>query len=441
MSPLLLKLAARSLRRNWRHSLGAALAIAVGFTAIALFDGYLTDMAEMFGTMVEERFMLGTLIVEGRGASEQYAGLRSDERGIFLGGPEQAFVEEHLRAHAAEVVTRYRSLFVNGVVTNGRASTPFAGWGYEPAEAAAIRRRFAWDAWVGRPLHEVGEDSVQLARGLAGLLDCAATSRQPAYGPDGLPISEVRPFECRRPRVQLMASTNAGQVNAVSASVVGFTEAGRKELDQQMVFVPLALAQRLADTRDVSMYTILLRDPAKADGFARELVAAAAARGLAIDAMPWQASYFGETYRQGMLFLWTFRSLVAAVVVAIAGAAVFSTMAKAVNERTREIGTLRSLGFLRRQITQIFALEAVVLSVAACAAGVLVTLAITLLVDRAGLTYNPGTMASPIPLGVAIHPASYLQVAAFLVAISVFAAWRPARRAARARIPDALAWA
>jgi ABC-type lipoprotein release transport system permease subunit len=49
--------------------------------------------------------------------------------------------------------------------------------------------------------------------------------------------------------------------------------------------------------------------------------------------------------------------------------------------------------------------------------------------------------SNPIPLGVAIDPGSYLEVAAFLVAVAVFAAWLPARRAARRRIPDALAYA
>ena len=208
-----------------------------------------------------------------------------------------------------------------------------------------------------------------------------------------------------------------------------------------MTYLPLALAQRLANTRDVTMYTILLRDPARAERFSRDLSAAAAARGLAIDAMPWQASYYGETFRQGMAFLRAFRGLMAMVVVAIAGAAVFSSMVKTVNERTREIGTLRSLGFLRRQVTRLFALEAAVLSAVACAAGLLVTLGVSALLNRAGLTYRPGIMATPIPLGLAVDFVSYLQVAALLVAIAVFAAWRPARRAARTRIPDALAYA
>jgi putative ABC transport system permease protein len=439
MAPILVVIASRSVRKNWRHSVGSVLAVAVGFTAIALFDGYLSDFEAMLGSMMEERFMMGTLLVEGTGASAALSKNRAEA--VYLHEPEQEFLEEYLSAHADEVTVRVRSLFVGGVATSGRASTPFAGWGYDPAEGAAVRRRFAWDTWNGRPLHEAADDSVLLGRGLAALLECAPTSQESPYAPDGLPIAKERPFQCRRPRIQLMGSTASGQVNAVEATVAGLLDAGRTEMDTQYVAMPLAMAQRFHNARDVSMYNVLLRDPLKADRFARDLRAAARARGFAIDAMPWQSSYFGEMYRQAMTFFRVFRGLMAIVVLAIAGTAVFSTMVKAVNERTREIGTLRSLGFVRGHVTRLFALEAALLSVGACGVGLLLTLAVTAAVNGAGVTYNPGTMANPIPLGVAADPVSYLRIAAFLVAVAVFAAWLPARRAARRKIPDALAYA
>jgi putative ABC transport system permease protein len=439
VSSVLLRIATRSVARNWRHSVGAALAVAVGFSAITLFDGYLTDFERTLTGVVAERFMMGTLVVEGTGASAAMA--RQRDTMVYLGGPEQDFVDDYLRARGEEVVARVRSLFVGGIVSNGRASTPFVGWGYDPEEGAALRGRFAWDAWTGRPLHRTDGDAVLLARGLAALLECAPTTAEPPFGPDGLPVAKERPFECRRPRVQLIGSTATGQVNAVESEVAGTMDGGRKEMDVLMIAMPLALAQRFRNTGEVTQYNVLLRDPASAARFARDLAAAAAARGLAIDAMPWQAGYFGEQYRQGMGIIRTFRGLMAVVVAAIAGMAVFSTMVKAVTERTREIGTLRSLGFVRRQVTLLFALEAALLSAVACGVGLLLTLAVTALVNGAGVTYTGGVLASPIPLGVAVDPGDYLRVASALVAVAVLAAWLPARRAARMRIPDALAWA
>jgi len=436
-SPLL-RIAFRSVRKNWRHSMGAGLAVAVGFAAITLFAGYLSDFEATVRHVTEERMMLGTVVVEGTGASAALSG--AAER-IYLGGAEQSFIDDYLRGRGGEVAVRVRSLFVGGIASNGRASTPFLGWGYDPQEGAALRQRFAWDAWSGRPLHEAGGDSVLLANALAALLECAPRGDASPFGPDGLLIAGERPFECRNPRVQLIGSTGTGQVNAVEPRVAGFFDGGRKELDAQMIMMPLALAQRFRNAPDVSIYSVLLREPSRAEEFARALTAAARARGLAIDAMPWEASYYGVQFRQGMGLLRAFRSLLTLVVVALAGMAVFSTMVKAVSERTREIGTLRSLGFVRGQVTRLFILEASFLSASACGVGLLLTLAGAALVGGAGITYTGGLMSTPLPLGVALDPATWLTVALFLVGIAVFAAWLPARRAARSRIPDALAYA
>jgi putative ABC transport system permease protein len=117
---------------------------------------------------------------------------------------------------------------------------------------------------------------------------------------------------------------------------------------------------------------------------------------------------------------------------------VLTTMAKAVAERTREIGTLRSLGFLRRQIVALFALEAAVLAAIASAIGLAIAVGVTLLVNAAGVTYDAGLLAQPFPLHLELVPRTYAGTALFLAAVAAVAAVVPARRAARARIPDAL---
>jgi putative ABC transport system permease protein len=435
----LLRIAARNVLKNWRHAVGSTLAVAVGFLAIALFNGYLAHFVREVGGMMEERFMMGSLLVEGPGASEAITQVKPDP--VLLGQREQEFLDGYLRDHAGEVAAHVRVLFLWGYASTGRASTQFAGWGYDPEGAAAVRRRFAWDAFYGRPLQLAGPDSVQLGRGLGALLDCVPATGEGTTDAKGVIVPRDRPFSCRRPRVQLMSSTKSGQVNVVQPEVVGLVDAGRQQMDVKFLAMPLALAQRLRNTRDVSMYAVLLRDPPAAARFSRDLVAAGRARGIALDAMPWKAHYLGQPFREGMQLLGAFRGLMALVVVALAGMAVFTTMAKAVSERTREIGTLRSLGFLRRHVIGLFALEAALLSAGACAVGLAASLAVTAAVNGAGITYRAGLMSEPIPLGISLDPGSWLFAAAFLVGVAVAAAYLPARRAARARIPDSLAYA
>ncbi|HSN14834.1 MAG TPA: hypothetical protein VLT61_09400, partial [Anaeromyxobacteraceae bacterium] len=224
MPSLLLRIAARNVRRNWRHSLGSLLAIAVGFVAIALFDGYLGFFRREVGDMLAERFMLGDLLVEARGSSE--AVTESKPQAPQLGEREQAFLDEYLRDRAREVRGRVRTLYFWGYASAGRASTQVAGWGYDPEEGAKVRKRFAWDALAGLPLQKVGPDSIQLGRSLGELLDCVPAGDRPVHGRDGLVLPEERPFACKRPRLQVMSTTASGQVNAIEPAVVGLVDAG-----------------------------------------------------------------------------------------------------------------------------------------------------------------------------------------------------------------------
>ena len=146
----------------------------------------------------------------------------------------------------------------------------------------------------------------------------------------------------------------------------------------------------------------------------------------------------GVEARRGTQTLAFFRALVAVVVVVIAAMSVLTTMAKAVSERTREIGTLRSLGFLRRHVVALFALEAALLAAVASAIGFVVTVAATAAANGSGITYKMGLLAQPVRLGVRYLPLTWLGAAAFLSLAGALAAVVPARRAVKARIPDAL---
>jgi putative ABC transport system permease protein len=438
MAPATLRIAARSARRNLRHSVGSVLAIAAGFLAIALFEGYLSYLYDDWMDHLLDRFMVGEVLVERTGLADALEHGEPTGSLPSLGAEEQAFVEEFLASRRAEVRARTRIRYVWGFASTGKASTQFVGLAHDVEDGARLRGRFAWDALAGRPLQRAGPDAVVLGRGLGTLLECEPASGAPAATPDGYPIEEERPFACRRPRVQLVSATTTGQLNAVEADVVGIVDGGVRDQDLKYLAMPMPLAQRLGNTGEVSYYSVALNDPSAARAFARDLDAAARARGVDVRCTRYWDHYMSEEGRRGRALLFGFRNLVGLLVVVIAAMTVLTTMAKAVAERTREIGTLRSLGFLRRQVVALFALEAGILAAIASAIGLAVTVAVTALVNAAGVTYDAGLMAQPFPLRLELVPGTWAWAAVFLAAVAAVAAAIPARRAARARIPDAL---
>lgn len=415
------RMARRNVRRNWRHSTAAILSIATGFVAIALFEGYLDDLAARHMREFARRAMYGDVLVQRRGASS--ADARERPFDYLLQAREQAFVDDHLAAHAAQVQTRVRFLELSGVATAGDVDAMFLGLGYDVREGAALRGGDTRDLVAGKPLEQATPEAVLLARGLARQLDCRFADRS---------------LRCPNARVQLVVTTQAGQLNAAQPQIAGIEAVMLQELDDALLYLPLTAAQGLLDTTAVSRYAIKLSEGADAERFAAALSAAAGRRGLAIEAMPWRAHDSARMLNEGLELLGAFRSFVLLIVIAVAGSSVAITMVKLVGERVREIGTLRALGFRRRHVLVIFALESLLLGLLALGVGFAATLLLTFGINLAHVQYKAGLLAESIPLTIAYALPAYAWAGAQLLGIVLMAALWPARRAARLGIAGAL---
>ncbi|MGH7729690.1 MAG: ABC transporter permease [Candidatus Eiseniibacteriota bacterium] len=118
---------------------------------------------------------------------------------------------------------------------------------------------------------------------------------------------------------------------------------------------------------------------------------------------------------------------IAAISLAVAGIGIMNVMLVSVSERTGEVGLLKALGAKRRQILDVFLVEAVMLSTAGAAAGVAV--GVMLILVAAGIwTF--------IPLKPSVGWIALVIVLA--VAAGVSFGLMPARRAARLDAADAL---
>jgi putative ABC transport system permease protein len=239
--------------------------------------------------------------------------------------------------------------------------------------------------------------------------------------------------------VQVTTMTEGGRVNAQSFEVAGIIDAGVKEMDSDLAHLSLAAGQQLLNTRKITRMSVLLRAGRDPYAFARSFNAAVESRFAHLRAVPVREHPFGELQRRSEQLLSVFRSFVVIIVVTIAGMSVLMTTMRATAERTREIGTLRAVGYRRRHIVALFTGEAALLAVAATAVGAGATLVLTALVNTLGITYSGGVLTEHIPLIVALVPGSYAFACAFLPSVAVVAAFVPAWRASRLNIPEALA--
>jgi putative ABC transport system permease protein len=242
-------------------------------------------------------------------------------------------------------------------------------------------------------------------------------------------------------RIDLLAATVGGAPNVVSLTVSGAEPQGVKELDDNYVAMPLALAQQL----------VYGRGEHKVSGIELQLhrsedLAAARARLLAIfqqQHLDLEVRDFGELtpfYGQAVKLFSAIFFFIALVMGVIVLFAVINTMTMNVMERINEIGTIRAMGVRRSGIRRQFVAEGFLIGAAGATVGAVLALIVAAVVNHAGLTWVPPGNANPAPLHLAVAGSPLMIAGAWagLVLVATLAALAPANNAARLAVVDAL---
>jgi putative ABC transport system permease protein len=405
-----LTIALRSVWKNRRRSLATLLSIAVGFTAINLFSGYIQDTYSGLRLTAIHYEGLGHVTLAKPGFFER--GGVSPAKYMFSRDELQRL--RRLVEEQPEVKLTTPSLGVSGLVSNGKISTIFIAEGEEPESAAQLRALPTMDrSWQQDSLDPRQPSGGLVSSGLAALLGVEAGGA-----------------------ATLLSTTLDGQTNALDLDVLGTWDTGTSATNDKLLRLPLEYVQRLLDTEGASRIIVLLRDDASADAFRSRLQPLLKEAGIEAEIRTWEE--LSVFYRQvknlfDLIFLFLFSIVFIVVLMGIV-----NTLTMSVMERVREIGTLRAIGMRRSGVLRLFALEGGVLGLLGCLVGVALTLFIGAAINGSQLSYTPPSSSSPVPLAVMILPMQMLVLVGLLSLVSMLAACVPARRAAQLEVVDAL---
>ena len=398
-------LALRNLWKNRRRSLATLLAISIGFAAVNLFAGYITDTYTGLRNSSIYGEGLGHLTIARKGYFAN--GFLQPERYI-LGPGELASLTRVLREDPRVQVVSPR-LSASGLVSNGRLSTIFIAEGEDPQLANRI-----WQ-------HSTGSFRLDPQKPDAGLVSKALAERL-GVDPNGSLVT--------------MGATLEGQINALDLDVLQIWDTGNAATNDKSLRLPLGYVQRLLDTQGVSRVVVLLAEGSDADALRASLLPRLQAAGFDVEIKTWVE--LSNYYRQvkhlfDLIFAFLFTIVFVVVLMSI-----INTLTMSVMERVREIGTLRALGMQRLAVVRIFATEGALLGVAGSLGGALLTGALIAVVRLGHVTYTPPASSSPVPLSIAFLPGMLGSTLLILALVATLAACWPARRAARLEIVDAL---
>ena len=412
------KLALRGLTRNRRRSLVTLMAIALGFAAIALFAGYTHNVFEGIAQQSIHGELLGHLTLSKRGM--RLEGKLDPER-YTLTASEVDQLTKLLMAepHVRMVAPR---LAFSGLISNGKASTIFIAEAIEPAAMEGLQKGWLSDASESggvldsrtKRLDPARDDVAELSEGLVNILHLQE---------NGL--------------AAVLVNTLNGQANALDLTVGHTFNTGNAGSNDKFAYVTLALARNLLDAEGrADRLTILLDDVNQTEAVRQSLLPKLRAAGFDMEIMTWQE--LSDFYNQvrgmfDMIFGFIFMIVLTVVLMSVA-----NSMGMTVVERTREIGTLRSIGLKRWGVVRLFTTESMLLTVIGCTVGLLITLAVRWGINVANISYTPPSSASPVPLLVDLDVGRAVFTFVLMAVVGTLAAYLPARRAAKKPIIDAL---
>lgn len=400
-----LVLALRNLGRNRRRALITLVITAVGTAAILVGGGFALYTYESLreaaardsGHLViaRQRFFDEQEETPMQFGLEDYAGMkRALER------------DDRVRAALPR-------LHFSGLISNGDKSSVFVGVGVDPAGEFHVKGPFL-EMRAGTILSPDRAGS-----GMPEVMLGAELARNLKAAPGTV--------------LTILATTTEGSLNALDAVVKGVFSLGVPEIDKRAIYVGLETAQKLLVTDRASELAVYLARTEQTGAMHAKV--AGLFPGRAVRTWEDQAFYYVAVRN---LYNRIF-GLLGVIMVVIVLFAVSNTMAMAVVERTREIGTLRALGTLPAQIVRVFTLEGWAIGLAGAATGVVAALATAAFFAVAGFQMPPPPGRSDTyPLSINVDVTLYLAAVALVVVASAAAAWLMSRKAARKPIVEAL---
>ncbi len=423
----LFKLAFKNVTQSRKKSMSAIMAIAGGFIALNLFQAYIYDSEIIFDQTFAKRSMFGDVLI------------RHEVRQENLNILEQNKIREFLDQHHEQIVANTRFLNITGSLNTGHVQTVFSGYGYDLKQGHVMRSpSWAWNVVAGQPLDESLEEGLLVGRKLAEIINCkekkpfAAMTSKKGYK------AEVREFSCETPSVQLSMTTKSGQVSGAELPVLGIIDGIFSDIDQRLIVTSIEVAQSLMNTNEVSMWSLKLKDEKILSELKTKFDQEVRGDFPLLQFKSWKEYEIGDFYLKSIEFLHIFRNFISVVIISIGALSVLSTFYRLVFERTREIATLLSIGYLKIHVYSLFLMESLLLSILGVFIGIGLSFVISFALNLLEFPYKLGMLSEPVPFSMTLNPQLIIQSALIIITIGVIVSLLPIRRVLKMNITEAL---
>jgi putative ABC transport system permease protein len=342
----------KNLLRRPARSLLTIVGLAVAVAAVVSLVGVATGFERTFIGMYNQRDI--DLVVQAAGGKTNL--INNLPQNLF-GKLQQIQGVKQVLGGSLDLISFYQDEDLLKDLPTDLISIPINGW---PLGSALFDRLTVIE---GRKLQEGDQDKVMLGRELAANLGKKVGDRVPVYGK---PYEVVGVFESGailENGAVVMLLSEMQEKNNSKDEITGYTVQVNKPIDEQ------GLERIRKDIENLDPGKIVAKAPAD---FVRSI----------------------DEIRMARAVAW----ITSAIALFIGAIGMLNTMVMSVFERTREIGTLRAIGWRKSRIAQMIISESVLLSIGGAIVGSLAGIALTKFLST--LPNAAGFMTGDVPLAV-----------------------------------------
>lgn len=413
---LIWRLALRNLFRNQRRSLTTGLAIAAGFIGLALLGAYILRAQRSLSASMVYTNLQGHLQIHKEGSLQK-----------FSISPKKYLIDTELdqnimrilqsKDFADKIELQGRFLTGSGLLVVESKSHPFLAQGFDRDLFYDVLRHPEVKKWASSWVKEKdlqvsleqfqNHELISITPKLASIVGRSQSS------------IETHP---ELKSVQLITRSFYQDLNAVNAELGLFHSTGMALAEDTSLRMSLTLLQNLLATDGYQYRTLWLKNGDDYKKIKTQLQQKFLEQNLPLQVLSYTDEGIGDFFVGTMNFLYVMGAFFIVLICGMVGLSVVNSLTLGILERTKELGTLKALGFSDDYIVGLFVRETVWLSFFSLLAGFFISQIIARIVNAADLRITPAGIEGDIPFALIVDFQLYAVVCGGLLALAVVTA-------------------
>ncbi|MBX3041548.1 MAG: FtsX-like permease family protein [Bdellovibrionaceae bacterium] len=371
----------RNLFRNARRSVATGIAILVGFLGLVLLGGFIFRVENTLQAQAIYLKYKGHLSIFRKEGLEKFA---TDPSRFQLLPVDVEKIQGVLKDHQDEIDWTGSTLSGVGLLSNGLKSTPYSLLAVDVNSFEQVQKNKMVRTWAKE---FVTSEDEAYAKAVAA--DPTAISISIRLGEL---LSLYPPYEKlseETKSLQMAGLSYFGDLNAVNSELRGSHSTGSEFSENTSLIGSLTLAQDLFQTEGIQSLIVFLKDRTRTHDLLASLNQRFADTQMPYQAYPFDDQDISPSYVGAKGFLFVMSGFFIFLICGAVILSILNSLTMGILERTREIGTLRALGFKRLQISWMLTQESLWLTTLASLAGAVLALVISMIVNQVNFRFTP----------------------------------------------------